>query len=99
MGFIVNEAAFRSPLEVPMSDRDAHVPADPDRMANLYEKVVMDHRRVEITLPAGQCVIISKQELDALERALEILADSDAFRDVCASVEHLCDACRDATSA
>lgn len=73
--------------------------AETGYMNHLYHKVVQGHQRVEVSLPDGQCVIISKEELDALEQALEILADSDAFRSVAASVEHLCDICRDSARA
>lgn len=64
---------------------------------SLYQRVVHDHRRLEVSLPQGDCVIISKDELDALERALEILADSDDFRTACASIDHLCELCREPT--
>lgn len=71
-------------------------PADADgQLDQLYRQVVRGHQRVEVSLPDGQCVIISKDELEALEKALEILADSDALRSVSASIEHLCDACRE----
>ena len=42
----------------------------------LHEQVARSHRRVVITgkNSDGRCVLISAEELDALERALEILS-------------------------
>ena len=60
-------------------------------LAKLYEKVARDKERVEITQPGTEqrCVIISKEELDSLERALEILADSDQVKALRDSLSHL----------
>ncbi len=62
-------------------------------LGEAYRKVAQDHARVEVTLPdgVGHCVIISKDELQALEQALEILADSNNMKSACASIEKLCE--------
>lgn len=50
-----------------------------------HAKVARGHGRVEITRDGCDdvCVLISKAELDALERALEILAETADFRGMC----------------
>ena len=57
----------------------------------LHEHVTRTLRRVEITRPGSddRCVLISKQELDSLERALEILSDTDDVRDMSGKIAHL----------
>ena len=49
---------------------------------DFHERVSVGSGRVEITRDdCGEaCVLISKSELDALERAIEILAQSDDYR-------------------
>lgn len=50
-------------------------------MENLFEQVLRSNGRVEVTRGDGQsCVLISKAELESLERALEILAESDGCK-------------------
>ena len=53
-------------------------------LAQLHEFVTRCNGRIEITRPGSdeRCVLLSKQELDALERALEILSDTDGVRDL-----------------
>ncbi len=45
-------------------------------LENLHEDVTRDHERVVIVRPGSdaRCVLISQAELDAMERALEILS-------------------------
>lgn len=59
-------------------------------MARLHELVVNRKSRIEITRNGcdERCVIITKQELDSLEEALGILAQTDEFKSMCA---HLTD--------
>ena len=54
-------------------------------LENLHEHVTQTKRRVEITRRGSdeRCVLISKEELFCLERALAILSDTDGVRDIC----------------
>ena len=52
-------------------------------LVDLYRRIACTQGRVEIAADQGgecDCVLISKAELDALERALNILSDSSAVR-------------------
>jgi len=53
-------------------------------LTSLHEYVTRTNARIEITRPRSdeRCVLISKQELTSLERALEILSDTDDVRDL-----------------
>lgn len=54
----------------------------------LHGRVARGHGRIEITADGCDdvCVLISKAELESLERALEILAETDDFRTMCQSL-------------
>jgi PHD/YefM family antitoxin component YafN of YafNO toxin-antitoxin module len=54
----------------------------------LHDQVCDQKRRVEITRAGSDdvCVMISKKELESLEAALQIFADTEAFEEMC---EHL----------
>jgi PHD/YefM family antitoxin component YafN of YafNO toxin-antitoxin module len=54
-------------------------------LAHLHELVVQRRSRIEITRNGcdERCVIISKQELDSLEQALNILAETEGFKSMC----------------
>jgi PHD/YefM family antitoxin component YafN of YafNO toxin-antitoxin module len=54
-------------------------------LAKLHQAVGCDHGRVEVTRRGCNdvCVLISKCELDALEQALEILAQSAEYKAMC----------------
>jgi PHD/YefM family antitoxin component YafN of YafNO toxin-antitoxin module len=60
-------------------------------LARLHERVVRSRGRVEITVDGTdeRCVILSKSELDSLEEALGILAETDAFRAMHAQVSQV----------
>ena len=64
-------------------------------MAKLHEAVGCGHGRIEITRRgcADVCVLISKAELEALERAMEILAESAEFKAMCDNIAQLVAAC------
>jgi PHD/YefM family antitoxin component YafN of YafNO toxin-antitoxin module len=66
----------------------AHVQRD---LLKLYERVARQTGRVEILGPGGEraCVLISKAELDSLERALEVLSDAPAVREMTAELAQL----------
>ncbi|HWP40698.1 MAG TPA: hypothetical protein VNL70_07210 [Tepidisphaeraceae bacterium] len=49
-------------------------------MARLHAQVLRDQSRVEVRSPAGISVLISKSELDGLERALEILSQTETVQ-------------------
>ena len=54
-------------------------------LTQLHEYVTRCNGRIEVTRPGSddRCVLLSKRELDSLERALEILSDTDGMREVC----------------
>lgn len=58
-------------------------------LTELHEQVIRRQRRIELTRDGESCVMISKQELDALERALEILAKTDGFRSMSRKIAQL----------
>ena len=53
-----------------------------------HQRVSVGHGRIEITRDDCDdvCILISKAELEALERAVEILAQSDEYRSMCATL-------------
>jgi PHD/YefM family antitoxin component YafN of YafNO toxin-antitoxin module len=60
-------------------------------LVTLHEFVARTKGRVEITRPGSdeRCVLISQEELQSLERALEILSDTDDVRDMCGQIAQL----------
>ena len=54
-------------------------------LASLHEQVACSHGRVEVKRKGCDdvCVMISKAELEALERALEILAECSEYKAMC----------------
>jgi len=62
-----------------------------ESFANLHDQVVGQRRRVEITRAGCQdtCIMISRVELETLERALAIFADTDEFNEMCQSLKNL----------
>jgi PHD/YefM family antitoxin component YafN of YafNO toxin-antitoxin module len=59
----------------------------------LYRNVARKHQRIEVLSPDGVCVIISKEELDSLEKALRILSDTENVKTVSQSLAQLAAAC------
>ena len=57
-------------------------------LESLHEHVTRSKQRVEVTRPGTdeRCVLISKQELVCLERALEILSDTEGVRDIASAI-------------
>lgn len=80
-----------------MSDDNTHPQQTYDvsliasNLANLHEYVTRTNGRIEITRPGSddRCVLVSKEELDCLERALAILSDTDDVRDMCGKIAQL----------
>ena len=60
-------------------------------LVHLHEFVTRTKGRVEITRPGSEqrCVLISQEELQSLERALEILSDTDEVRSICGQIAQL----------
>jgi len=54
------------------------------QIEELHGRVSQGHGRIELTRDGCNdvCVLISKAELDALERALEILSQTDGFAEM-----------------
>jgi PHD/YefM family antitoxin component YafN of YafNO toxin-antitoxin module len=64
-------------------------------LAKLHEAVGCGHGRVEVTRRGCDdvCVLISKCELDALEQALEIFAQSAEFKAMCDNLQSVVAQC------
>jgi len=61
-------------------------------LPELCRKVIHHHQRVEIRTDEGDaCVLISRTELETLERALEIYAGTDDAQHLHEKVAELCD--------
>jgi PHD/YefM family antitoxin component YafN of YafNO toxin-antitoxin module len=60
-------------------------------LVSLHEFVTRTNGRIEVTRPGSdeRCVLIGKQELASLERALEILSDTDDVRDLRGKIAEL----------
>jgi len=79
-----------------MADHSHHQPSYDvsliaSNLAHLHEFVSRTKGRVEITRPGSddRCVLISQEELHSLERALEILSDTDEVRHMCGQIAQL----------
>ena len=60
-------------------------------LARIHEQVSSRTERIEFTRDGSEdvCVIISKAELESLERALEILANTNEYRAMCEEVKNI----------
>ena len=60
-------------------------------LTQLHEYVTRFNGRIEITRPGtdDRCVVLSKAELDGLERALEILSETDGAKAARLHIAHL----------
>jgi PHD/YefM family antitoxin component YafN of YafNO toxin-antitoxin module len=65
----------------------------------LYQNVARKHQRIEVLSPDGPCVIISKAELEGLEKALRILSETDNVKMVSQSLAQVAAACNAASMA
>ena len=70
-----------------------------ERIADLHRKITGEKLRVELTLAGSdqRCVLLSKDELDDLERALDLLSRSDAYRAMAAELTDIAETARAAT--
>ena len=57
----------------------------------LHDQVCQDKRRVEITRAGCDdvCIMISRKELESLEQAMAIFADTTAFDDMCRQMKQV----------
>jgi PHD/YefM family antitoxin component YafN of YafNO toxin-antitoxin module len=67
-------------------------------LARVHEQVSGRHGRIELTRDGCDdvCVILSKAELESLERALEILSETSEYKAMCENLSKLaveCGAC------
>ncbi len=61
-----------------------------ENLDDLVKLVAQRKRRVEFRDEAGnRCVMLSQIELDSLEGAINILSNTDEFREVCTSLGQL----------
>ena len=58
-------------------------------LGRLHDLVVRNTGRIEIAGDHGASVLLSKTELDSLERALAVLSATDEVRDLCDAVAHM----------
>jgi hypothetical protein len=59
-------------------------------LGNLHSQVIRNWGRIEITASDGTneaCVLISRAELECLERALEIFCESPGGKEICKELE------------
>ena len=64
-----------------------------ENLPDLIQGVARGKQRVEVRHTTGErCVLISKQELDSLEKAIAILSDTAEFRDISTSLSRLAEA-------
>lgn len=63
-------------------------------LCRLHDHVARGNGRVILTRAGSDqaCVLISKMELECLERALELLGDSDEVKDMCRTLGQLASA-------
>ena len=57
-----------------------------ENFTDLVKLVAQGRKRIEITHPLGDVVLMSKIELDSLERALSIMAETEEFRAIAHSL-------------
>lgn len=64
-------------------------------LASIHEQVAGGHGRVEVKRKGCDdvCVMISKAELEAMERALEILAGCSEYKSMCDALSKLVSDC------
>jgi hypothetical protein len=60
-------------------------------LSRLHELIIKTKGRIELTRRGCDdvCILISKAELDSLEQALEIYAQTDTGKDMCARLSDL----------
>jgi hypothetical protein len=66
-------------------------------LSDLHARVLRHSGRIELQRCGGSCVLISKDELDGLEKALEILSNTDTMRAMRAELAMVASLTRSAT--
>jgi PHD/YefM family antitoxin component YafN of YafNO toxin-antitoxin module len=68
-------------------------------LESLHEQITRTRGRIEITRRGtdDRCVLISKEELECLERAIELLSETDSYRDLAGQVAAVAADCLHAT--
>jgi PHD/YefM family antitoxin component YafN of YafNO toxin-antitoxin module len=71
--------------------RTLHILEAQQTLPHLHQRVAQGNGRILIVDSEGalNCVLLSKDELDSLERALEILADAEHFKIACQTLSRL----------
>ena len=71
--------------------RTLHVLEAQRSLPHLHQSVAQGNGRIHIVDTDGtlNCVLLSKAELDSLERALEILSDGEHFKVACQTLSRL----------
>ena len=66
-----------------------------DALAAVHEQVSCQHGRIELTRDGCEdvCVILSRAELESLERALEILSETAEYKAMCENLNKVATAC------
>jgi PHD/YefM family antitoxin component YafN of YafNO toxin-antitoxin module len=60
-----------------------------ERLADLVRVVSLGHKRVQIATPSGDVMLISKTEIEALERALNIMSETTEFKAIAHSLHRI----------
>jgi PHD/YefM family antitoxin component YafN of YafNO toxin-antitoxin module len=60
-----------------------------ENLSDLVKAMVKGKGRVEFVESGERFVILCKDELDSLEKAINILSDTTEFRDICSSMNQL----------
>ena len=60
-----------------------------EHLADLVKLVAQGRKRVEIPTPAGDVVLISKIEIESMERALSILSETSEFKAIAHSLSRI----------
>jgi PHD/YefM family antitoxin component YafN of YafNO toxin-antitoxin module len=78
-------------MSVTQKFQTLHVSEVARDLDTLCNQIAADHGRVQVNSANGSCdcVLISKIELDSLENALEILADSETGRGLAEDLSQL----------
>ena len=60
-----------------------------ENLADLVKLVAQGRKRVEVHTPAGEVVLVSKIEIESLERALSIMSETAEFKAIAHSLHRI----------